>query len=343
MRRSRQLTNVRGAAMNGKPTVISVFAGCGGSSLGYKLAGYRELLAVDWNGIAADTFKLNFTDVPSWVRDVRTVTVEEVLNFCGLVPGELDVFDGSPPCQGFSMSGRREVNDSRNDLFLEYIRLINGLKPKVFLMENVPGMVKGKMKGRFIDILKSLKTLDYRVKCKQMNAKYYGVAQSRERLIFIGVRNDLNIEPSFPKGCGRVVSVGKALEGFNCAEQVVYPKGKARDYYYAIPPGKSLAHFMTKKFGINSYFNLIKADPKRPLCTITRLFAEGMSGILHWKERRFLTIGELKRLASFPDDFQFAGTFKEQWAQIGNAVMPKFMCAVAEHIKREILEKEGTE
>lgn len=343
MKRSRQLTNARGADMNGKPTVISVFAGCGGSSLGYRLAGYRELLAVDWNGIAADTFKLNFKDVQSWVRDVREVSAEEVLGFCGLLPGELDVFDGSPPCQGFSMSGRREVNDTRNDLFLEYIRLIKGLKPKVFLMENVPGMVKGKMKGRFIGIMKSLKELDYRVKCKQMNAKYYGVPQSRERLIFIGVRNDLNIEPSFPGGNRSVVTVGQALQGFDCSGEIVFPKGKAWEYYYAVPRGKSLAHFMTKKFGTNSYFNLIKADPRRPLCTVTRLFAEGMSGILHWKERRYLTIGELKRLSSFPDDFQFAGTFKEQWAQIGNAVMPGFMRAVAEHIKREILQKAGAE
>ena len=125
------------------PTVISLFAGCGGSSLGYSMAGYRELLAVEWDDHAVETFKANFPDVPVYHGDIAKLSVEEALRITGLKPGELDVLDGSPPCQGFSTAGKRKMDDSRNQLFREYIRLLRGLQPKVLIMENVSGMVKG--------------------------------------------------------------------------------------------------------------------------------------------------------------------------------------------------------
>ena len=126
------------------PTVISTFACGGGSSLGYSMAGFRELLANEWDDNAVQTFKLNFPDVPVIQGDIAKLTVEEVLNIIGLKPGELDVFDGSPPCQGFSTAGKRVMDDPRNGLYKEYVRLLRGLQPKVFVMENVSGMVKGK-------------------------------------------------------------------------------------------------------------------------------------------------------------------------------------------------------
>ena len=181
------------ADINGKYTVISIFCGCGGSSLGYKWAGFRELLAIDFNKNAIDTFRLNF-DCPAWLDDINKILGDSILKFCNIKKGELDILDGSPPCQGFSTAGKRQINDERNDLFRQYVRLIIELEPKVFVMENVTGMIKGKMKGRFIEIINTLKELNYNVKCKQMNAKYYNVPQSRERIIFIGVRKDLNIE-----------------------------------------------------------------------------------------------------------------------------------------------------
>lgn len=174
-----------------EPTVISLFCGTGGSSLGYKWAGYKELLAIDFDSHATECFKLNFPEVPCWNRSVFDVLYQEILDFCNIRNGELDVLDGSPPCQGFSTAGKRNVNDSRNDLFKRYVYFIEGLKPKVFIMENVPGMAKGKMKGMFIEIMKTLKETGYIVKCKKMNSMYYGVPQSRERLIFIGVRPDI--------------------------------------------------------------------------------------------------------------------------------------------------------
>ena len=174
-----------------KPIIISTFAGTGGSSLGYKWAGYKELLAIDFEPHAIECFKLNFPKVPCWQRDIKTVTGKEILDFCRIQKGDLDLLDGSPPCQGFSIAGKRQINDLRNDLFQHYWRLVKDLEPKIFIMENVPGMMKGKMKGLFIEIMKTLKSGNYKVKCKLMNAKYYNVPQSRERLIFIGVRNDI--------------------------------------------------------------------------------------------------------------------------------------------------------
>ena len=140
------------------PTVISTFAGCGGSSLGYSMAGYRELLAVEWDNNAVETFKLNFPGVPVYHGDIAKLSVDECMRLAGLSePGELDLLDGSPPCQGFSTAGKRNIDDDRNQLFREYVRLLRGLRPKVFVMENVSGLVKGKMKLVFAEIMRELK------------------------------------------------------------------------------------------------------------------------------------------------------------------------------------------
>lgn len=180
------------------PTVISTFAGAGGSSLGYSMAGYRELLAVEWDDNAVATFKLNFPDVPVYHGDICKLTVDECLKLAGLTgPRQLDVLDGSPPCQGFSTAGKRDMTDDRNQLFREFVRLLRGLRPKVFVMENVSGMVKGKMKLIFAEIMRELKASGYVVSARLLNAMYFNVPQSRERMIFIGVREDLGIAPKY--------------------------------------------------------------------------------------------------------------------------------------------------
>ncbi len=174
------------------PTFISIFAGGGGSSLGYSMAGYRELLAVEWDRNAVITFKLNFPDIPVYQDDIAKLSVRECMELAGLSePGQLDLLDGSPPCQGVSTAGKRLLNDPRNQLFREFVRLLCGLKLKVFVMENVSGLIKGKMKLLFAEIMRELKASGYQVRCKLMNTMYFHVPQSRERLIWIGIRNDL--------------------------------------------------------------------------------------------------------------------------------------------------------
>lgn len=128
-----------------KFTVISTFSRCGGSSLGYNLAGGKILLAVELDENAVKTYQLNFPSTKIYYGDIHNLTVEKVLELTGLQPGELDILDGSPPCQGFSTAGKRDFCDPRNQLYNEYIRLLKGLQPKVFVMENVSGMFKGKM------------------------------------------------------------------------------------------------------------------------------------------------------------------------------------------------------
>ena len=169
----------------GARTVISLFSGCGGSSLGYRMAGFRELLAVDFDRNSVETFRQNFPEVPVWMADIKEITAERIMKSCGIVEKELDVLDGSPPCQGFSLAGKRKVSDKRNDLFLEFVRILKGIKPKVFVMENVTGLVYGKMRGMFKEIIRTLKDTDYNVKCKMLKAKYYGVPQSKGYFLLV--------------------------------------------------------------------------------------------------------------------------------------------------------------
>lgn len=333
MRILRQRMNAQNVVTGGKkeikmvrkPTVISLFAGCGGSSLGYKMAGFKELLAIDFDKNSVETFRLNFPEVPVWNKDITAVSGKEILDFCKIKPKELDVLDGSPPCQGFSTAGKRNVNDSRNSLFKEYSRLINELQPKVFVMENVSGMVKGTMKGLFIEIMKTLKNMNY------------NVSQSRQRLFFIGVRKDLNKEPVYPKPTGEIITVKQAwINVDKHIEPECYKFSKSKRFQYIISKIKSgqKGRDIDIKKG---YFNTCKIRLDKPCLTIFKQ-KRNDNGLLHPTENRFLSISELKRLSSFPDDFKFIGSYQEQWARIGNAVMPNQMKAIAETIKTKILE-----
>jgi DNA (cytosine-5)-methyltransferase 1 len=293
-----------------KLTVISTFAGCGGSSLGYKLAGFHELLAVEWEQNAVDTFRLNFPEVPVYHGDIAKLTGAECMRLAGIGVGELDVFDGSPPCQGFSTAGKRKFDDPRNSLFKEYARLIKELQPKVFVMENVTGMVKGVMKQAYLQIIKTLRACGYRAKGEVMNAMYYNVPQSRERVIIIGVRNDIGIEPSHPSPQTKPIPSAKAL-------------------------GILALDYDTR--GKHSEFNI--DVNRKPFPTITKgnrhhFFADFGEG------KRKLTIKEAQRVASFPECFRFIGDAKA-WERIGNSVPPNLMRAIAEHIKTNILDKVG--
>lgn len=312
-----------------KFTVISTFSGCGGSSLGYKLAGGKVLLAVEMDDNAVGTYKLNFKDTPVYHGDIHNLTVEKVFEITGLKPGELDILDGSPPCQGFSTAGKREFCDPRNQLYKEYIRLLKGLQPKVFVMENVSGLVKGKMKLIFKDILTELKEAGYNVKVRLMNAKYYNVPQSRQRLIFIGVRNDLNITPSHPKPESKPITVKEALNG-------ITPDNIFTNLNYLIPYLKLMkqGEQASKYHPKGSYFNSVRLHNNKPAPTLPK---SGFKQYIHPTEDRPIDIKEAKIIQSFPSTFKFVGKFEEQWARIGNSVPPNFMKAIATHIYKNIL------
>lgn len=314
------------------PTVISTFAGMGGSSLGYSMAGYRELLAVEWDEHAAETFRLNFPNVPVVVDDIANLSVSDALRIAGLQPGELDVLDGSPPCQGFSMTNlRRSLNDDRNRLFLEFARLLRGLKPKAFVMENVPGMVQGRFRLIFAEIVRTLKASGYRVSVRMLNAAYFGVPQSRKRLIFVGVRDDLDVEPSHPQAQYAPVSASLAIAGVKPFAHGVAVSKLGRLLWDATKPGQS-----GKVYRKDHYFNFQKLHPNKPSPTLTRT-GKGSVGHFHWNERRLLTIGELRRISSVPDAFVMKGAYAKQCALLGNIVPPLLMRAIARHVRTDIL------
>lgn len=314
------------------PTVISTFAGCGGSSLGYSMAGFRELLAVEWDDNAVETFKLNFPDVPVYHGDIAKLSVEKVLEMTGLKPGELDVFDGSPPCQGFSTAGKRQMDDPRNSLFREYVRLLRGLKPKVFVMENVSGMVKGVMKFVFVEILKELKASGYKVSARLLNAMYFGVPQSRERMIFIGVRDDLGVEPSHPAAETEAVNARDALFG---VEQFGFCKKVSPALSKVIPFIKQYSDGgdVTGK----TFFSTKRLSWEKPFRTISKDMVGTRSAMVHPEEHRPITIAEAKRGGAFPDKYIFIDDYKVSLPRIGNSVPPLFMRSIANHIRAKIL------
>lgn len=174
------------------------------------MAGFTCRLAAEWDQHAADTYRLNFPNTPVYHGDVTQLSVEDCLVQAGLQPGQLDVFDGSPPCQGFSTAGKRQLDDPRNGLFRQYVRLLRGLQPRAFVMENVSGMVKGKMLLVFAEAMRELRSCGYVVSCRLLDAKWFQVPQSRQRVIFIGVRNDLNIQPTHPSALRKPFTVAEA-------------------------------------------------------------------------------------------------------------------------------------
>lgn len=201
---------------------ISTFSGCGGSSLGYKMAGFRVLWANEFIPAAQDTYRANHPSTILDTRDIRTIQPADILEAIGMKVGELDLLDGSPPCASFSTAGKREAgwgkvkaySDTKqrtDDLFFEYTRLLKGLQPKTFVAENVSGLVKGTAKGYFLEILAALKACGYNVKAKLLDAQWLGVPQMRQRIIFVGVRNDLGLEPAHPTPLPYRYSVRDAL------------------------------------------------------------------------------------------------------------------------------------
>ena len=308
------------------PTVISTFAGCGGSSLGYSMAGFRELLAVEWDNNAVATFRRNFPDVPVYHGDIAKLSVERCLSLAGVQPGELDVLDGSPPCQGFSTAGKRILDDQRNGLFREFVRLLRGLRPRAFVMENVSGMVKGKMRLAFVEILRELKASGYRVVARLLNAKWFYVPQSRERLIFVGVRDDLGLEPSHPRPESGLIVFGEAIAELSDMKQLAYPftANKMKNW---IETDRGKSHYKR--------FSACKMSFSKVAPTVVK--ASGAGWMMHPTEQRTLAVGEVQRIASFPDAFVLSGGWKNAIDRIGNSVPPLFMRAIARHLRAAIL------
>lgn len=180
---------------------VSVFSGCGGFCEGVRMNGFEVSAAVEWDRFAVQTYEHNFPEVPLFAGDIHDflnprseVWAAQARRFEGLGPGEVDLLFGGPPCQGYSQIGTRLLDDPRNELYLQYVRILEILKPRVFLMENVPNMLL-LAKGRFKhEVLEAFSQVGYgNVGVAVVAASDYGVPQLRRRAIFFGIRNDLDL------------------------------------------------------------------------------------------------------------------------------------------------------
>jgi DNA (cytosine-5)-methyltransferase 1 len=283
--------------------VVSAFAGGGGSSLGYRLAGGTIRLAIDNSDDALRTYSLNFPTTAVFHGDIADLSIANCCRLAGIERGELDILDGSPPCQGFSVIGKRRFADPRNQLVMEFVRLARGLQPRVLVMENVEGMVRGKMKLTFADCLRDMKRAGYAVKAWLLNTKYYGVPQDRKRILFIGVRKDLGIPPTYPQPQSEPQSVREALG--------------------LVGEGDLINYQFRKKSPCKRSIDL-------PCFTLSR-----PPPLLHFNgKERELTMEERSIISGFPHDWKWGNSAN---VLIGNAVPPPFARAVAEHIRDHIL------
>jgi len=340
--------------------VVSLFAGCGGSSTGYRLSGGDVLAINEFIPLAYESYYHNYPETIIFREDIRELSGDMILNKIGLKVGELDILDGSPPCASFSVAGIREEGwgvekeysdtiQRVDDLFFEYARLLKEIQPKVFVAENVKGLTMGSASnllgssqmGLFGDeqdtIYHTLVNCGYRVRYKVLNAKDFGVPQQRERLIFIGVRNDIDAQITFPKGSHEIVTIREAFEGLVNPENELLEssmtEGKVKDVAYKLKQGES-----GEKYAKNKYFGL-----KRPIyddVCFTILARQGnKAAILHPIETRQLTISEIKRIMSFPDDYYVGEKYIQKCERLGRAVAPLMMKAIATHIYETILNK----
>lgn len=344
--------------------VVSTFSGCGGSCLGFKMAGFKVLWANEFIPAAQDTYRANHKGTILDTRDIRKVQASEILDAIGLSKGQLDVFEGSPPCASFSTAGKREAgwgkvkkySDSRqrtDDLFFEYARLLNDLQPKVFVAENVSGLVKGTAKGYFLLILKALKDCGYDVSAKVLDAQWLGVPQARQRLIFIGVREDLGIEPKHPMPLSYRYMVKDALPhiqfidlggGFGIVKKVKSESSPYQTIGVSPSSGNGLAteiysckdiHDTGGQYSVGDITN----RPSPTVDTNPRLFINTEMKKDNQVIKRKFSISELKKICAFPDDFILTGSYSQQWERLGRAVPPVMMSHIATTIRDDILGK----
>lgn len=322
--------------------VISLFCGCGGSSLGYKRANCNIALATDFNPRALATYKLNFPHTKIINEDIRNLTVKRITELTNIQPGELDILDGSPPCTPFSLCGSREEGwnkiykhagereaQATNDLFYEYIRLVMALKPKTFIAENVRGLIIGKAKGYFLDITKKLRNIGYIIETFDINAKDFEVAQSRPRIIITGIRDDILINPSAILQKHPIITFYEAIKDLTISQKEKeemkqsLQKGSRYQFLKRMKQGQEGDDYTYDK----SSFNYKRAKLNEPLQTITAHSNE----IIHPTESRWLTLPEIKRCASFPDDFKFLSN-NDAHIRIGNSVPPNLIKNIALYI-----------
>lgn len=332
------LTDLKTIPSNGLK-VMSTFSCGGGSSMGYKLAGCEVIAANDIDPEMAYHYKLNLHPQHYFLCQIRDLLTKQL-------PKELfnlDILDGSPPCSTFSMAGSREHNWGKkkhfregqakqvlSDLFFDYLDLVDHLQPKVAIAENVKGLILGNAKGYTKQIMARFKEIGYKPQLFLVNAADCGVAQTRERVFFCALRNDINSPPLQLAPTHKWIIAGEATSDLqNLTDDEIRNTQPAPNDLKCWPnthKSQSYSVFLTKTEYYKCWNNLRLNDTK-PAPTLTANYTT----LTHWSTCRTLTYREWKRLGSFPDDYQARNDNIGKY-MIGMSVPPKMTKVVAEAV-----------
>jgi DNA (cytosine-5)-methyltransferase 1 len=331
-------------------TALDLFSGCGGLTLGLKKAGFDVIGAIEIDALAAETYSANHPGVHLWDKSITDVKVEDVIRELGILPGQLDLLAGCPPCQGFStmttLNGRRAMRDPRNGLIDHFLRFVEGLLPKSVMMENVPRLARHR---RFRELCRKLRQLGYHVTWAVKNAANFGVPQRRLRLILLATRYG---EVAFPHPYRKRHTVAMAISGLPKAGESgdpIHDFGEKRSATVQeriakvpkdggsrtdLPEALQLAcHKGTD--GFYDVYGRMAWDDVAP--TITGgCFNPSKGRFLHPQEDRAITMREAAILQGFPRKYEFPNVKSKQAIAllIGNALPPAFITAHAKNIKR---------
>lgn len=304
-------------------TSIELFAGAGGLALGLEQAGICPVCLVENNKYACQTL---VTNRPSWnilCEDIHQLDFSNYKN-------QVDVVSGGAPCQPFSYSGKRlGFGDIRGTLFAEFAKCVQEVQPKLFLFENVRGLLSHDNGRTFKTIEHTFKSLGYQIQYQVLNACYYGVGQRRERVFIIGIRNDLSISFHYPKADIKWTTLLDVLQNCPVSAGQLYSE-KKKKVMDLVPPGGCWIHLpedVKKQYMGNSYHSsggrrgyARRLSWNEPCLTLTTSPSQKQTERCHPDITRPFTIREYARIQSFPDEWVFVGSISEQYRQIGNAV-----------------------
>ena len=338
-----------------KYNVLDLFCGCGGLSLGFEMSGYNILLGIDMWEDALKTYKYNHKNSKTFCADLSELSPVVVEN--EIQHKNIDVIIGGPPCQGFSIAGKRVVDDERNRLYKSFVKMVSYFKPKAFVLENVPNilsMANGEIKNA---IISDFTELGYKVVTKVLLASDYGVPQNRRRAIFVGLLNGKTFEYPQPS-TNEPVTAWEAISDLpenSLEDGAIYPvealsayqeqmrrnstcvynhditihNEKTKEIIAMVPDGGNYKDLPLELQNIRKvHIAWTRLNSKKPSFTIDC----GHNHHFHYKYNRVPTARESARIQSFPDDFIVLGNKGSQLKQVGNAVPPLLAKAIAEKL-----------
>ncbi len=323
-----------------KPTVISTFAGPGGSSIGYERAGFDVRAALDcapgkFSNAIIPTYKKNHPDTVHVTQDARETSADELLDAAELERGEVDVIDGSPPCSPFSSSNTQTAwgNHESGTLFDRYTYFIKEIQPRIFVAENVPGLAEGKTKGYYKQLCQNLRDAGYNLNVQRIDAAYLGAAHHRDRLIFIGIREDIGTPPTI-RPDSRPTTVREAWDGLNRDDEAVQSAKKRCErsvnykWFDKLPPDAKTSINEVRTDGETNGFSMYRLSYRKPSRTFTATRGE----LIHPKTTRYLTLNEAKRLTGLPDDYEVPN-----WECIARCLPPVLLETIGAKLRETVL------